>query len=109
MDVTYSIIDYNMQNGKENETTDPKEILNNLLRKMLDHKLNKLEKKQVEESNALKIMSKVSQNIIITLEHYSHKVRKEIYKLRHKNDEKKESMKIIKRILKNMSIKIQII
>ena len=98
MDVTYSIIDYNMQNGKENETTDPKEILNNLLRKMLDHKLNKLEKKQVEESNALKIMSKVSQNIIITLEHYSHKVRKEIYKLRHKNDEKKREHESKKKI-----------
>jgi len=32
-------------------------------------------------------MSKISQNIIISLEHYSHKVRKEIYKIRHKNDE----------------------
>ena len=89
MDVNYSYIDYKMQNGKENETIDTKEILNNLLKKMLDHKLNKLEKKHVEESNSLKIMSKISQNIIITLDHYSHKVRKEIYKLRHKNDEKK--------------------
>ena len=90
MDVNYSYIDYKMQNGKENESTDTKAMLNNLLKKMLDHKLNKLEKKHMEESNSLKIMSKISQNIIITLEHYSHKVRKEIYKLRHKNDEKKK-------------------
>ena len=55
-----------------------KEILSSLLKEMLDHKLNKLEKKHVEESNSLKIMSKISQNIIITLDHYSHKVRKEI-------------------------------
>ena len=78
------IIDYK----KENEGgKDKKEIINNLLKKMLDYKLNKLEKKHVEESNSLRMMSKISQNIIITLEHYSHKVRKEIYKLRHKNDE----------------------
>lgn len=84
MDEYSTFIDYK----NENESTNNKEILNNLLKKMLDHKLNKLEKKNVEESNSLKIMSKISQNIIITLEHYSHKVRKEIYKLRHKNDEK---------------------
>ena len=54
---------------------------------MLEHKLNKLEKKNIEESKSLKIMSKISQNIILTLDHYSHKVRKEIYKIRHKNDE----------------------
>ena len=77
------LVDY--KNG--NEGKDTKEILSNLLKKMLDHKLNKLEKKHVEESNSLKIMSKISQNIIISLEHYSHKVRKEIYKIRHKNDE----------------------
>ena len=76
------LIDYNNENGGK----DTKEILSNLLKKMLDHKLNKLEKKHAEESNSLKIMSKISQNIIISLENYSHKVRKEIYKLRHKND-----------------------
>ena len=70
-----------------NENNDPKEILNSLLKGMLEHKLNKLEKKNIEESKSLKIMSKISQNIILTLDHYSHKVRKEIYKLRHKNDE----------------------
>ena len=69
------------------ETRDTKEILNNLLKKMLDHKLNKLEKKENEESNSLKVISKISQRLIISLEYYSHKVRKEIYKIRHKNDE----------------------
>ena len=40
------IIDYK----KENEGgKDKKEIINNLLKKMLDYKLNKLEKKHVEE------------------------------------------------------------
>ena len=81
MDENSTFIDY------QKETNDTKEILNNLLKKMLDHKLNKLEKKSAEESNSLKIISKISQHIIISLEHYSHKVRKEIYKIRHKNDE----------------------
>ena len=67
-----------------------KEILNSLLKEKLEHKINKLEKMHVEESNSLKIMSKISQNIIIALDHYSHKLRKEIYKLRHKNDESKK-------------------
>ena len=67
-----------------------KELLNSLLKEVLDHKINKLEKKHIEESNSLKIMSKISQNIIIALDHYSHKLRKEIYKLRHKNDESKK-------------------
>ena len=69
-----------------------KEILNNLLRKLLGHKLNKLEKKNKEEEGNLKLMSKVSQNIILTLEYYSHKVRKEIYLRKHKNDESTKKM-----------------
>ncbi len=97
MEEESTIISYSNQNeGKESKST--KEILTNLLQKMLDHKLNKLEKKHVEESNKLKEISKISQNIIISLEYYSHKVRKEIYKIRHKNDEnnkKKEHQKII--------------
>ena len=71
--------------NNNNKTT--KEILSNLLKKMLDHKLSKLEKKHIEESNTLKGMSKISQNIILSLDYYSHKVRKELYKIRHKNDE----------------------
>ena len=90
-------ISYNK--NEEYNTKDTKEILNNLLKKMLDHKLNKLEKKHIGESNSLKGISKISQNLIISLENYTHKVRKEIYKIRHKNDEnnnkKKENQKIM--------------
>lgn len=98
MDENSTFIDYSrIEVDRERGGRNTKEILNSLLKKMLDHKLNKLEKKHIEESNSLKIMSKISQNIIITLEHYSHKVRKEIYKIRHKNDEthtkKRESIK----------------
>jgi len=71
--------------NNNNKTT--KEILSNLLKKMLDHKLSKLEKEHIEETNTLKGMSKISQNIILSLDYYSHKVRKELYKIRHKNDE----------------------
>ena len=84
-----TILDITMQ---EKESTyvnnnSTKEILSDLLKKMLEHKLSKLEKKYKEESNSLKGISKVSQNLILSLEYYSHKVRKEIYKIRHKNDE----------------------
>ena len=97
MDENSTFIDYRNEGETENGKTDPKELLNNLLKKMLGYKLNKLEKRHAEESNSLKIMSKISQNIIISLDHYSHRVRKEIYKLRHRNDEnhskKRESIK----------------
>ena len=83
MEQSSIVFDYN----NESEGKNAKEILSSLLKKMLDHKLIKLEKKHNEESNSLRIMSKISQNIIISLENYSHKVRKEIYKRRHKNDE----------------------
>lgn len=47
MEEESTIISYSNQNeGKESKST--KEILTNLLQKMLDHKLNKLEKKHVE-------------------------------------------------------------
>ena len=96
MDESSTFIDYKNE-AIENDRSSPKEILNNLLKQMLGHKLNKLEKRHAEESNSLKIMSKISQNIIISLEHYSHKARKEIYKIRHRNDEnhskKRESIK----------------
>ena len=87
MDENSTFIDYRNEGEIENGKTDPKELLNNLLKKMLGYKLIKLEKRHAEESNSLKIMSKISQNIIISLDHYSQRVRKEIYKLRHRNDE----------------------
>ena len=96
MDESSTFIDYKSE-AIGIDRASPKEILNNLLKQMLGHKLNKLEKRHAEESNSLKIMSKISQNIIISIEHYSHRARKEIYKIRHRNDEnhskKRESIK----------------
>ena len=82
-----TLIDIKPNNDENNTNKTTKEILSNLLKKMLDHKLSKLEKKHIEESNTLKGMSKISQNIILSLDYFSHKVRKELYKIRHKNDE----------------------
>ena len=96
MDESSTFIDYKSE-AIGIDRSSPKEILNNLLKQILGHKLNKLEKRHSEESNSLKIMSKISQNIIISIEHYSHRARKEIYKIRHRNDEnhskKRESIK----------------
>ena len=85
------ILDINKEEqliSKNNITT--KELLSNLLKKMLDHKITKLEKKNIEDTNSLKGISKISQNIIISLEYYSKKIKKELYKIRHKNDEYKK-------------------
>ena len=78
-----TIIDYKMEYNNNSS----KEILSNLLKKMLDHKITKLEKRHKEETNALRTMSKISQNIIISLQNYTKEVKKEIYKIRHKYDE----------------------
>jgi hypothetical protein len=82
-----TLIDIKPNNDENNTNKTTKEILSNLFKKMLDHKLSKLEKKHIEESNTLKGMSKISQNIILSLDYFSHKLRKELYKIRHKNDE----------------------
>ena len=86
--------DINQENENENNIK-TKELLNNLLKKLLENKISKLEKKHIEESNTLKGISKISQNIIISLDYYSHKVRKELYKIRHKNDENNDNKKKI--------------
>jgi len=85
MEEESTLINIKPELEESNKTT--KEILSNLLKKMLDHKLSKLEKKHIEESNSLNGISKISQNLILSLDYYSHKVRKELYKIRHKNDE----------------------
>lgn len=59
--------------GKEN-----KEMLSNLLKKILDIRLTKLEKKNLEEIKAIKSISKDSQIIITNLDEYSQNVRKHI-------------------------------
>ena len=88
-----TILDITMQEKEPTNGNNTKEILSSLLKKMLDHKLSKLEKKCKEDTNSLKGISKVSQNLILSLEYYSHKVRKEIYKIRHKNDENNNKKK----------------
>ena len=99
MDENSTFIDYRNEGETEKGKTNPKKLLNNLLKKMLGYKLIKLEKRHAEESNSLKIMSKISQNIIISLDHYSHRVRKEIYKLRHRNDENHSKKKKVSKKL----------
>ena len=92
-----TIIDYKMEYNNNSS----KEILSNLLKKMLDHKITKLEKRHKEETNALRTMSKISQNIIITLQNYTKEVKKEIYKIRHKYDENSQKKNEIKSSEKN--------
>ena len=80
-----------------------KELLSNLLKKMLEHKLSKLEKRNIEESNSLKGISKISQNLIGSLNYYNYKVKKELCKIRQKNDEnitKKKYLENNKSLLK---------
>ena len=92
-----TIIDYKMEYNNNSS----KEILSNLLKKMLEHKITKLEKRHKEETNALRTMSKISQNIIITLQNYTKEVKKEIYKIRHKYDENSQKKNEIKSSEKN--------
>ena len=96
------------EDEKQNENNSNKEILSKLLKKMLGHKLSKLEKKHIEESNTLKGISKISQNLIYSLEYYKHKMNKELYKIRHKNDEnnskKRSQENNNKSILKDKSL-----
>ncbi len=92
-----TIIDYKMEYNNNSS----KEILSNLLKKILDHKITKLEKRHKEETNALRTMSKISQNIIITLQNYTKEVKKEIYKIRHKYDENSQKKNEIKSSEKN--------
>ena len=98
-----TIIDYKMEYNNNSS----KEILSNLLKKMLDHKITKLEKRHKEETNALRTMSKISQNIIITLQNYTKEVKKEIYKIRHKYDENSQKKNEIKSSEKNDILNIE--
>ena len=61
-----------------------KKLLNDLLQKYLDRRINKLEKRSKEEESTLKFINKESQKSILVLEEYSHKVRKQIYLIRNK-------------------------
>ena len=57
--------------------SDTKKLLNDLLQKILERRINKLEKRNNEEESTLKLINKESQKSIIALEECSHKVRKQ--------------------------------
>ena len=68
----------------ENKEINKKEILNNLLKKLLDQKISRLEKgNSIETKNIIEI-SNTSQNLILNLENLSNNVRKQIYANRQK-------------------------
>ena len=61
-----------------------KEILNKLLKKLLDQKISSLEKKHKIETKNIIELSNISQNLIFSLESLSNNVRKQIYSKRQK-------------------------
>ena len=70
---------------------DKKEILNNLLKQLLEHNLVRLEKRNITEIKDFNAMTSDAQKLIMSLEDMSHIVRKEICVQRQKyiNDESK--------------------
>ena len=71
---------------------DKKEILNNLLKQLLEHNLARLEKRNITEIKDFNAMTNDAQKLIMALEDISHNVRKEICVQRQKyiNDESKQ-------------------
>ena len=71
---------------------DKKEILNNLLKQLLEHNLSRLEKRNITEIKDFNAMTSDAQKLIMSLEDMSHSVRKEICVQRQKyiNDESKQ-------------------
>ena len=82
-----------MEKNINNET---KNLLNDLLQKLLDRRINKLEKKSKDEETTLKLINKESQKSILALEECSHKVRKQIYLIRNKYVEERRNQNTIK-------------
>ena len=68
----------------ENKEINKKEILNNLLKKLLDQKISRLEKRNSIETKNIIEISNTSQNLILNLENLSNNVRKQIYANRQK-------------------------
>ena len=66
----------------ENIDKNKNEILNNLLKKLLDQKLTRLEKRHKIENKNITEISNSAQNLIMTLENTSNNVRKQIYSKR---------------------------
>ena len=78
----------------ENEET--KKLLNELLQKLLDRRLYKLEKKNKEEDSILKSINRESQKAILSIDECSHRVRKQIYLIRNKYVDDNRSRNSIK-------------
>ena len=67
-----------IEQKEEKNINDKKTILNNLLKQLIDQKLNKLEKNNNIEIKTLQALSNETQNLILSLESMSNGVRKEI-------------------------------
>ena len=83
-----------MNSGQKNlSKTDKKEILNNLLKQLIDQKLSRLEKRNITEIKTFQTLSGEVQDLILSLENMSQNVRKEICIQRQKylNNQNKQS------------------
>ena len=83
-----------MNSGQKNlSKTDKKEILNNLLKQLIDQKLSRLEKRNITEIKTLQTLSNETQDLILSLENMSQNVRKEICIQRQKylNNQNKQA------------------
>ena len=69
---------------EDNKDKNKEEILNNLLKKLLDKKISKLEKSHKIETKNILELSNTSQNLITSLEKITNNVRKHIYVNRQK-------------------------
>ena len=58
--------------------SDKKELLNSLLKQIIDQKLTRLEKKNITEAKTFQTLSNETQNLIVTLENLTAGVRKQI-------------------------------
>ena len=88
----------------KNIKKDSKEILNNLLKQLLDQKLTKLEKRNITEIKTFQNLTNQADNLIISLESMSKEVLKEICIKRQKyinnNNNNKKSNKNLSKIPK---------
>ena len=69
---------------EESKGKNKEEILNNLLKKLLNQKISKLERNHKNETKNILELSKTSQNLIFSLEKITNNVRKNIYANRQK-------------------------
>ena len=92
-----------IEQKEEKNINDKKTILNNLLKQLIDQKLNKLEKNNNIEVKTLQALSNETKNLLLSLENMSNGVRKEISIQRQKyiNNQNKLKKKASKPSLKS--------